>query len=1319
MFADDSATTADEASILIIDDMVSNLGVVVGMLESRGYRVSVAQEGGEGLRRAELIRPGVILLDVMLPGMDGFEICRQLKRQDATRHIPVLFMTALASTEHKVKGFEVGGVDYITKPLQIDEVLARVGTHLQLHAAQTRLEQQNRQLDNYRRELEQRVAERTAELVASNRRLLEEIAERERTQERLALVDFALNRVCEAAFLVGEDGGFRYVNDEACRALAYDRETLLKMHVGDVDPNWPSASWPTFWQSLRRQGSIILETEHLAGDGRLFPVEVSANYFEYHGVGYNLGLVREISERKRQAAQEETRRRIFEALAQGRELTDILRLVVEYIQQVDPECLGSIMLLDEDGKRLRALASPNLPDDYTAAIDGFVVGDGAGSCGTAVARAETVIVEDVRIHPYWTEFRHLALDAGLLSCWSEPIFDSSGQVMGTLGIYHRRVGAPTEAQLALLKRASHFAAIAIERRRIETKLRASERKFRTLAENSPDLVGRYDSNCRYVYCNPQLQAILGRPMDGILGKQPVELVNFPFVQGYQDKIAEVLHTGLPAEWVAVSPPIHGVRKIHDHIRFVPEFDGGSQPVSVLAIGRDISQFKEIERQLRTLIENIPDFVVRLDSQGRHVYVSPIVLRALEVGEDYFLGKTAVEIGVTGDAGNDRALLDATLRCVREGRANQIEVAFGGASTQKIYSVAHVPEFDEFGRIETVLGVSRDITGLKQANRELQKKEALLRSLIDSIPDLIFFKDLRSVYLGFNKAFAEFCGHGEAEMVGKSDYDFTTAEIADSFRQHDYHMLEQGHALRNDEWVVYPDGRRVLLNTLKTPLYDENGSIIGIIGISRDITERHRMEQELVCRERELRTLAENSPDIIVRYDCAGRRVYANRGEARIPFAQAVSGGGADSIWRLVSPSMEEFAERLRRVSVQGEADELLLEVADSAGLPAYYTISMVPEFDDDQRIVSVLVIGHDISGIKRMEAMLRKSELEFRTLAENSPEMIVRYDLDCRRVYINPAYERETRIPLEKAWHKTPTEVWKPMMDAEEYMRCLQRVMASGRPERILLEWLDAEGRLVSHDMHAVAEYDEDGQTIGALVIGHNVTDLKNTERRLEESRAQLRVLTAKREEAREEERKRIAREIHDELGQLLNVLRLNVTTLDFRFGDGNPDLRDKTLKMVATVDRAIQMVRSLATRLRPAVLNAGIVSALEWLVQEYAESTGIACELHVPGDDVPLDEDRAMVVFRIVQESLTNVLRHSEASRVDIVIRRDEGCCEVEIRDNGKGFDPDTAGRTNSYGIVGMRERALILKGSLNIFPAPAGGTVLILRIPIHGEGQ
>ncbi|QPK64613.1 PAS domain S-box protein [Methylomonas sp. LL1] len=1063
--------SSDQPTLLIVDDTPVNLALVVDSLDAGGYRVVVAQDGEEGLQRAAFVKPDLILLDVMMPDMDGFEVCRRLKSQAETANIPVIFMTSLNDIEHKVAGFKVGGVDYVTKPIQIDELLARVSTHLRMKAMQRQLREQNRQLRHYQVKLEQQVEQRTAQLIASNAQLRGEIEQRKQTQERLALMDFALNHVGEAAYLVDDNARFHYVNDEACRVLGYDRETLLGMGVADIDPDWPQPLWSGFWQTLKQRGSVTLETRHRARDGRLFPVEVNASYFEYLGTEYNLGLVRDISERKLQAALEETRRRIFEGLAQGGELLDILNLVIQYIELANPDCLGSIMILDADGKHLRALASPHLPDDFTSAVNGIEVGDGAGSCGTAVWRGETVIVDDIGSHPYWGAYKQVALQAGLLACWSEPIFDSAGKVLGTLGIYRRQARGPSPADLELLRRASHFAAIAIERRQIETRLLNSEREFRTLAENAPDNIGRYDRDTRVTYINRILERTLGLNNEQVVGKRSIEI--FPENQAmlcYQNVLEKVIATGEPAEFELISGPLGGGRALYDFIRIAPELD-------------------------------------------------------------------------------------------------------------------------------------------------------------------------------------------------------------------------------------------------------DHGHVVGAIAIGRDYTEQKWLEQELIRREREFRSLAENSPDIIIRYDRACRRIYSNRSYFEIApdeSSPTQANKTLESRWP-ASPTAEEYTERLQRVMTSGEADELLLEVSGQNGSPTYYTVSMVPEFDESNRIVSVLTIGHDITGIKRMEAMLRKSELEFRTLAENSPEMIVRYDRDCRRVYLNPAYERETGILLETAWNKSPTEVWKPMMRAEQYMGRLKQVMETGAPDRILLEWYGADGNLASHDMHAVAEYDEDGQVIGVLVIGHNITDLKVTERRLEESRAQLRVLTAKREEAREEERKRIAREIHDELGQLLNVLRLNVTTLDFRFGDANPALRDKTQKMVGIVDRAIQMVRSLASRLRPAVLSAGIVSALEWLVQEYAESTGIACELHVPGEDVPLDEDRAMVVFRIVQESLTNVLRHSEASRVDIFIHSDAGVCEVEVHDNGKGFDPDTAGRPNSYGIVGMRERALILKGSLEIATAVTGGTVLKLRIPIN----
>jgi signal transduction histidine kinase len=158
---------------------------MVGHLEAQGYRVLVAQDGEEGLQRAELTRPDVILLDVMMPGISGFEVCRRLKSRSTTHEIPVIFMTSLTETRDKVAAFAAGAVDYVTKPLQADEVMARIDTHVKLRAAQTQLESQNALLAMYGEDLEGQVAERTAALHDSNRRLRAEVAERERAEQEV------------------------------------------------------------------------------------------------------------------------------------------------------------------------------------------------------------------------------------------------------------------------------------------------------------------------------------------------------------------------------------------------------------------------------------------------------------------------------------------------------------------------------------------------------------------------------------------------------------------------------------------------------------------------------------------------------------------------------------------------------------------------------------------------------------------------------------------------------------------------------------------------------------------------------------------------------------------------------------------------------------------------------------------------------------------------------------------------------------------------------------------------------------------------------
>lgn len=233
------------------------------------------------------------------------------------------------------------------------------------------------------------------------------------------------------------------------------------------------------------------------------------------------------------------------------------------------------------------------------------------------------------------------------------------------------------------------------------------------------------------------------------------------------------------------------------------------------------------------------------------------------------------------------------------------------------------------------------------------------------------------------------------------------------------------------------------------------------------------------------------------------------------------------------------------------------------------------------------------------------------------------------------------------------------------------------------------------------------------MAVVRDVADRQKVERSLAESRGQLRRLVTQIEAAREVERKHLAREVHDELGQLLTGLRMDMSLLEMRFGAQNPDLAEKVQIMKSLLDRAIQGVRNVVTNLRPTALDMGLVAALESVCTEFTERTGIDCVFHTFEQAVDLDEARAVVVFRIVQESLTNIMRHARASHVSVTLGLDGNTLGVEVQDNGQGFDITVGPAATSFGLLGMRERAHGLGGRFDIISAPGQGTVAGLTIP------
>jgi signal transduction histidine kinase len=227
-----------------------------------------------------------------------------------------------------------------------------------------------------------------------------------------------------------------------------------------------------------------------------------------------------------------------------------------------------------------------------------------------------------------------------------------------------------------------------------------------------------------------------------------------------------------------------------------------------------------------------------------------------------------------------------------------------------------------------------------------------------------------------------------------------------------------------------------------------------------------------------------------------------------------------------------------------------------------------------------------------------------------------------------------------------------------------------------------------------------------------HIEELKQAEQKLAESHEELRNLTIYREEARELERKRIAQDLHDDLGQKLTGLRMQVSLLKIQYGSENPALAKQVTILKEYIDETIQVVRDVAAQLRPAVLDMGIVSALEWQTEGFTRMTGIHCTLVANNKNIELNSEQSTTIFRIVQESLTNIMRHAHAKQVEVKLTPQKESYLLEVTDDGIGFDMNSL-RNKTFGLIGMRERALVLDGEYEIHSALGQGTKLTIRIP------
>ena len=356
----------------------------------------------------------------------------------------------------------------------------------------------------------------------------------------------------------------------------------------------------------------------------------------------------------------------------------------------------------------------------------------------------------------------------------------------------------------------------------------------------------------------------------------------------------------------------------------------------------------------------------------------------------------------------------------------------------------------------------------------------------------------------------------------------------------------------------------------------------------------------------------------------------------------------------------------------------------------------------------------DITASKKVQLEIAESELRFRTLTRAAPVGIFETDAAGSTTFVNETWLQYSGLTFEEALGAGWLQAVHPG-DREWLAKGWQgktQVQAESYSEYRIV---DKNGRQRWVNGKAVPFKNTDGKIKGYIGIILDVTERKKAESKQQESSEQLRKLTRHLQDIREEERMKIAREIHDELGQQLTGLKMDIAWLMKKTGQDNPVIKAKFHDTLMLIDATVKSIRRIATELRPSIIDdLGLNAAIDWQISEFRERLDIEIEYENEFNDKNIPSDISIGLFRIIQESLTNIAKHAGAKKLNIKIEQLDNAVKLMVQDDGVGFDIQAKQTDLSFGLLGIKERTGMMQGACVILSKPGAGTIITITIPL-----
>lgn len=718
----------------------------------------------------------------------------------------------------------------------------------------------------------------------------------------------------------------------------------------------------------------------------------------------------------------------------------------------------------------------------------------------------------------------------------------------------------------------------------------------------------------------------------------------------------------------------------------------------------MTELEKSERKYRSILESLEDGYFEVDLAGSLIFFNAALSHILGYPVSELKG---MNYRTFMDSGNAEKTFQTFNRVFKTGDSvkgfDWKIVRKNGAGRYLDTSVS--PVKDSRGQVVGFRGIARDVTDRRLMEKFLSESEERYRVLFDSAPVGIFHYDTKGVIRTCNQAYVDINGSSFDKLIGFNLLKNVSNQLAlDAVKK----SLSGTPGYFEGKYTSVTGGRTSYIKADFVPVFSGSEQLIGGMCVVENLTRRKHAETALQKSEQEAAVLLSGTNDLAVLLDAKG--IIRNANEQ---FADRFDTTRADMIGTCVWDYFPEPNKTIRKKNFnQVLATGKTVSMEDEREGVWHYS-KLCPVLDDSGNVLWVAVFAQNITEKKQAEEALRKSEEKYRSLAEHSPGIILLLDADgiCR--YVSPSVQRVLGYQPAEVIGSFP-ENFLSSPDRCRVPELMSRVIKKKTPIKFEVRVYKKDGTFAIIEWEAMPVAENDG-IASIQFCGRDITARKIVEEEVKASRRQLRKLSKHLQVSREQERASIAREIHDDLGQSLTAIKLNVAWLKSKIPPDQALLIDKTEDAIKLVDSTIQTVKRISSELRPGLLDdLGLSAAIEWQAGDYQKRSGINICVAIEPEEICLDADLSIAIFRICQEALTNVIRHSGATTAWVELSRTANAVALVVRDNGIGISEKAVSEKESFGLIGMRERIHAFGGQIRIFKVPEGGTKVAVRVAL-----